>query len=132
MKKIIAMLLCVALVASLGISAFADGLLTTHDYAYYWNKLVDDSVAKGPIEQQAKALNAAKKAYGDAKDDLSKAVANLSKAVQTVQYNMVANYYSAATQALNVQFQNAINEAWANYNFEMYKTLYDVTPGWKY
>ncbi len=131
MKKIIAMVLCVALIAALGVSAFAETKTGRHSYAYYWNKLVDDAVTwKGDIREYAAGLANAKKAYGDAKDAYNKAMGALANAQTTFIYDSLADFYDAALWVANVQFNNALEEAQANFQYELYKSIDSDFVGW--
>lgn len=135
MKKIIAMLLCVAMIAAMSVSAFAkdESLTARHSYEYYWNKKTDDQYASnGIVRDYAAGLAAAKSAYNDAKDAFSKVVKALPDAQAHAIYTALGQYYSAATQVLNIQFGNALNQALAKFAFELQKSIQrdDFAPGW--
>ena len=135
MKKIIAMLLCVAMIAAMGVSAFAanESLTAPHSYEYYWNKKVDGKYAyTGIVRDYAAGLAAAKSAYNDAKDAFSKVVKALPDAQARLIYTALGEYYTAAAQVLNIQFGNALNQALAEFEFELYSSIQrdDFAPGW--
>lgn len=135
MKKIIAMLLCVAMIAAMSVSAFAkdESLTARHSYEYYWNKKTDGQYpSNGIVRDYAAGLAAAKSAYNDAKDAFSKVVKALPDAQAHAIYTALGQYYSAATQVLNIQFGNALNQALAEFAFELSKSIQrdDFAPGW--
>lgn len=135
MKKIIAMLLCVAMIAAMGVSAFAanESLTGAHSWEYYWNKKVDGKYAyTGIVRDYAAGLASAKSAYNDAKDAFSKVVKALPDAQAHAIYTALGQYYSAATQVLNIQFGNALNQALAEFEFELMSSVQrdDFAPGW--
>ncbi len=58
MKKLIAMLLCVALVAAMGVTSFADFKATNEDSSRYWGHMADDDAAAATAAQKKSNLAA--------------------------------------------------------------------------
>lgn len=116
MKKIIAMLLCVAMVAAFGVNAFAlttttsDSTIDEIMAALKADKDAKDA-AKNAIAKYADNLAAAKKLYGDQKDALNAALKATKSAVEVAQYTAVAVAYAEAVEDYIV----AVNEAIAQY-----------------
>ncbi len=134
MKKIIAMILCVAMIAAMSVSAFAkdESLTARHSYEYFWNKKVDGKYASnGIVRDYAAGLAAAKSAYNDAKDGFTKVVKALPDAQAHLIYTALGEYYTAAAQVLNIQFGNALNQALAEFRFELMSSVQrdDFAPG---
>ena len=123
MKKIIAMLLCVAMVAAFGASAFAAGpfivLPNPSTIADYYAKAVEDAQADAgtlfALEAYAKNLKAAEKALKDAKKDL----ADMQKAA--VDAIKVAQNWGLATayQVAMYQFEEDVQKAIGDYYFSV-------------
>ena len=111
MKKIIAMILCVAMVAALSVSAFAavtvtitTGKITTIDeYIEELNKPVE----KTALEQYASALSAAKATATVEKAKLQTALNAAKNAIQAAQYVAIAQAYEDAV----VAYTNEVNKA---------------------
>ena len=123
MKKIIAMLLAVAIVASLGISALAAG---PFDVAFsastiedYFKKAVADATAdaagKSPLELYAANLKAAQKTLKAAKDELATQQKAAVDAIKVAQNYLVATAYEVAIAQLQVDVQKAIADAYFDY-----------------
>ncbi len=115
MKKIIAMLLCVAMVAALSVAAFADlsGIKTAagKDVSSV-DELVAAKTAKatpGTVKAYAESLAAAKKAAGDAKDAYAKMIANVKDAALAAQYNALQEVFTKAAEAAEKEIADAIN-----------------------
>ncbi len=129
MKKIIAMILCVAMIAALGASAFAEPLTAPHSWAYYWNKqAASQNASKGAIRNYAEGLAGAKKAYGDAKDAYDKAIGALANAETRVIYEALEDWYGAALAVANTQFANALTETQVAFQIALNQA---IDPDWK-
>ena len=108
MKKIIAMLLCVAMVAAFAVSAFAAGPFVLHGkdsyigdyYTKDWEDAMDDVFGASYLEGYAKQLSAAKKALAKAKKDLADMQAAAIDAIAVAQNYAVATMYEAAMYQL--------------------------------
>lgn len=123
MKKIIAMLLCVAMVAAFAVSAFAAGPFTVSFSAStieeYYKKAVADAKAdagdKSPLEAYAANLKAAQKALSNAKDELAAQQKAAVDAIKVAQNYLVATAYEVAIAELQVDVQKAIADAYFDY-----------------
>ena len=113
MKKIIAMLLCVAMVAALSVAAFADLKGITDPKVSSVEELVqakkDAAADKTALEAYAASLAAAKKAAGDAKAALADVLSNVKAAAQAAQYNALEAYFNAAAEKAEIEIETAIN-----------------------
>lgn len=141
MKKLIAMLLCVALVASLGINAFAavvtvkefkSGELTGNpNSSESINAAMKDMFTKAITPKTGTAalaaqLSAAKKAYTDAVKAYNTLLGNVGKAAKAAQYNAVATYYNAANAILDWEVQMAVYDFTANVMYDAYYAVADA------
>lgn len=123
MKKIIAMLLCVAMIAAFAVSAFAAGPFTvtfsSSTIEEYYNKKVNDALkdagTKSPLELYAANLKDAKKALSNAKDELAAQQAAAVDAIKVAQNYLVATAYEVAIAQLQVDIQKAIADAYFDY-----------------
>lgn len=116
MKKIIAMLLCVAMVAALSVAAFADlsGIAKLADGTAVSSveELVASKTQKAPegtVKAYAESLAAAKKAAGDAKDAYAKMIANVKNAALAAQYNALEKVFEQAATNAEKEIALAIN-----------------------
>ena len=116
MKKIIAMLLCVAMVAALSVAAFADlsGIKKLADGTVVSTveELVTSKTAKADpetVKGYAESLAAAKKAAGDAKDAYAKMIANVKNAALAAQYNALEAVFTQAAATAEEEIAKAIN-----------------------
>lgn len=116
MKKIIAMLLCVAMVAALSVAAFADlkgitkladgtKVSTVEEIKASKTVKADPETVKG----YAESLAAAKKAAGDAKDAYAKMIANVKDAALAAQYNALQQVFTKAATNAEKEIAKAIN-----------------------
>ena len=123
MKKIIAMLLCVAMVAAFAVTAFAAGPFQVAFSAstieeYYKKDIADakaDAANKSPLEQYAANLKAAEKALKDAKKELETQQKAAVDAIKAAQNYLVATAYEVAIAELQVDIQKAIAQAYFDY-----------------
>lgn len=126
MKKIIAMLLCVAMVAAFAVNAFAAGPFkvdaTKSSAAYFYDELVngETTAVAGSLAAYAEQLSAAKKEFAAAKKSLGDLLGVVNDAVKTAQYQAVATYYEAAA----VLYEEAANEALANFYYSVAEDLF--------
>ena len=126
MKKIIAMLLAVAMVAALGVSAFADvkradaktTILSIDDWKTILVAEADDVTS---VKAYANALAAAKLAYNAEKKVLAEMVNNTAKAYQTAQYWIAAEILNYQAEQYELAVGNAINEAIAQAEIDIAK-----------
>ena len=130
MKKIIAMLLCVAMVAALGVSAFAaekEKAITdtsktqVWDVAKWYAWLTGDGKAEAAtgLKAYANAVGAAKAAAQDQLDAYNKGIKTAAQAVQAAQYAAVAAYLKEATVEYKAAAENALNRALAEFKIEL-------------
>ena len=128
MKKIIAMLLCVALVAAMGVSAFAGTpakpdskteVFSVKD----WYDFLKTPVEVSELEAYALALGKAKAALNNELDAYNKGIKTAALAVQAAQYATVGAYVNAATELYAAAANNAINEALAEFQIELENAL---------
>ena len=123
MKKIIAMLLCVAMVAAFAVSAFAAGPFQVKFSAstieeYYKQAIADaktDAAGKSPLEKYAADLKAAEKTLKAAKDELATQQKAAVDAIKVAQNYLVATAYEVAIAELQVDIQKAIADAYFDY-----------------
>ena len=130
MKKIIAMLLCVALVAAMGVSAFAgtpdkpDSKTETFTVADWFNYLSNKpAAAKTDLEKYAAALSDAKAKVAEELDAYNKGIKTAAQAVQAAQAATVAAYVNVATQLYQAEATNALNKALAEFQIELDKAF---------
>ncbi len=127
MKKIIAMLLCVAMVAALGVSAFAAEATPKTSKTVIWD--VKDwydyltgegkAEAKTGIALYASELGAAKAAAQKKLDAYNAQIKTAAQAVQAAQYATVAAYVDAATTLYKAAATNAVNQALAEFKIAL-------------
>lgn len=118
MKKIIAMLLCVAMVAAFAVNAFAAGpfvvLPDPSTIAEYYEKAVtdaqDDAGTLFALEAYAKNLKAASKALKDAKKDLADMQKAAVDAIKVAQNYGLATAYEIAMYQFQAEVQKAIGD----------------------
>ena len=123
MKKIIAMLLCVAMVAAFAVNAFAAGpfvvTFSGSTIEDYYNKAVNDALTdaagKSPLELYAANLKAAQKTLKAAKDELATQQKAAVDAIKVAQNYLVATAYEVAIAQLQVDIQKAIADAYFDY-----------------
>lgn len=140
MKKIIAMLLCVAMVAALAVSAFAatpwagvskstyfDG--ETYDVKSVYDRFVDKVngyyTADSALSDYASALGAAKKAVAQRQADFNQAIADLKDAIKTAQNAALAGAYAVATEQLEIDAAIAINDFLAQAQYDNWVSMYE-------
>ena len=136
MKKIIAMLLCVALVAAMGVSAFAAGNMgsTLPDKASKteifsvedWKTWLNTTVAVDDLTGYALALSKAKAAFANELDAYNGLKVRIATAVQAAQYAAVAAYVDAAWQIAQAEATNAINKSLAEFSIALDKVYQDA------
>ena len=127
MKKIIAMLLCVALVASMGISAFAAGpftvLTSTDTFGDLYKEIVADAkaanAALSDLSKYAKELSQAKKDLADAKKLLGAVKADAVNAAQTAYTYAVATAYEAAAAKMYEDATKAIAQFYFDFVLDL-------------
>ena len=115
MKKIIAMLLAVAMVAALGINAFAQTTTVLHTqvstFAEYYNAIAASKVAAaGSLKEYAQQLSWAKEFYGNKVKDYKTMLGYVADATKAAQYGAVAEYYLFAADAVEKAALEAINQ----------------------
>ena len=119
MKKIIAMLLCVALVAAMSVSAFAAPKGTeVWDIEKWYEELSNPTAATG-LKALAADLAGAKAAYAAQVKAYNEGITDAIKAVQAAQYATVAAYVDVATQLYAANAENAINKAIAQFELDL-------------
>ena len=134
MKKIIAMLLCVAMVAAFGASAFAAGpfeVVVTGKSTY--QAIYEDTVAKAKaaaasasaLSQYAAELAKAQKALAGAKKTLAAVKGDAVGAAQTAVNYAVATAYEVAAHSLYLEATKAIADFY--YDFALGLVDGDVT-----
>lgn len=129
MKKIIAMLLCVALVAAMGVSAFAgtpdkpDSKTEVFTVAQWYTYLASKDTTATGLKAYANALGEMKAAAQANLDDYNAGIKTAAQAVQAAQYASVAAYVSVASQLYAAAAQNALNEALASFQIELDKAF---------
>ena len=121
MKKIIAMILCVAMVAALSVSAFAavtvtikTGTITTIDD---YIKELSKPVVKTDLEKYAAALSAAKAVANVEKTELQKALNAAKDAIQAAQYVAIAQAYEDAVVAYTNEVNKAIAQVYVDLGY---------------
>ncbi len=129
MKKIVAMILCVAMVAALGVSAFAEPitkdnkdsktLIFTAAEWYDWLTGEGADAAKTGLALYASELGAAKAAAQAKLDAYNKGIKTAAQAVQAAQYATVAAYVNAATTLYKAAATNAVNQALAEFKIAL-------------
>ena len=128
MKKIIAMLLCVAMIAAIAISAYADvkvevvsskKLTSIEDWITELNK----PVTKTDLQKYAEALTAAKAVATAGKDALNDALKAAKDAIQAAQYVAIAQAYVDAL----VDYTNEVNKAIAQLYVDLGYTADPIT-----
>lgn len=129
MKKIIAMLLCVVMVAALGVNAFAASKLATHDASYYFKELVKGgtSSTNGYTRNYAAGLADAKKAASDAKDSATKTLKAVKDAAARLQNELLESAYKTLKAEVDVAVGNYVQEAYANYAYNYMKDVLDIS-----
>lgn len=120
MKKIIAMLLCVAMVAAMGITAFADAPKGTEvwDIQKWYEELSKKEELSG-LKAIAANLAGAKAAYTAQVKAYNAGITDAIKAVQAAQYATVAAYVNVATQLYAANAENEINKAIAQFEIDL-------------
>ena len=135
MKKIIAMLLAVAMVAALGVAAFAgtvadpDSKTETFTVAEWADYLANtkkspatvahEALVSGDIRAYAAAVSSAKAVYAANLAAYNAGIKVAAAAVQFAQYATVADYVYYATELYAANVENAINEAVANFYLDL-------------
>ena len=124
MKKIIAMLLCVAMVAAMGVSAFAAEKAITDisktkvwsvDQWYKYITNPANATQKTTLETYAGLVSKAKAAAQAELDDYNKGIKTAAQAVQAAQYAAVAAYVDVATELYSAAATNALNKTLAEF-----------------
>ena len=118
MKKIIAMLLCVAMVAALAVSAFAAGPFVVKPdpstiQEYYAKDVADaqdEDTYLFALEAYAKNLKNAEKALKDAKKDLADMQKAALDAIKVAQNYGLATAYQIAMFEFQAEVQKAIGD----------------------
>lgn len=138
MKKIIAMLLCVALVAAMGVSAFAgtpdkpDSKTETFSIKQWGEYLGSKATAAetahaalvaGTVKDYADAVAAAKAVYANNLSAYNAGIKTAVSAIQFAQYATVADYVAYATELYAANATNAINQAIAEFYVELADAL---------
>ena len=138
MKKIIAMLLCVAMVAAMGISALADivyvpvsalqsGMPAATQAIEIAGQIFDDATKiKTGVAGYAAQLGGAKKAYAKAVKEYNELLGNIADAAKAAQYAAVASYYNAANVIADINVQMAIEAFQGQVIFDTYKAVADA------
>ena len=125
MKKIIAMLLCVALVAAMGVSAFAgtpdkpDSKTEVFTVAQWYTYLASKDTTATGLKAYANALGEMKAAAQANLDDYNAGIKTAAQAVQAAQYATVAAYVDAATTLYKAAATNAVNQALAEFKIAL-------------
>ncbi len=120
MKKIIAMLLCVALVAAMSVSAFAASPKGTEIWSVdQWVTELTKPSSKNDVQKLAAELAGAKDAYSKAVKAYNDGIKDAAKAVQAMQYATVAAYVKAATDLYEVNAANELNKAVAQFKIDL-------------
>lgn len=140
MKKIIALLLAVALVAAMSVSVFAatpwDGVYKETWFdgeTYYVKSAYDRFVDKvdkfydpsSALSDYASALGAAKTAVANRQKEFNKAIADLKDAIKTAQNAALAGAYAVATEQLEIDAAIAINEFLAQAQYDNWVNMYN-------
>ena len=123
MKKIIAMVLAVAMIAAFGVSAFAATPATSNKLdiptVQEWYDALKAPSAKTQVEAYAKLLDGSKQYYKDAQDALKDLLKATQKAIQVAQYAIVADAIYTQRDLLNAAVASEINKAiaqsWIDY-----------------
>ena len=132
MKKIIAMLLCVALVAAMGVTAFAgtpgapDSKTEVFTIQEWYDYLNTEVVLTG-LNAYAASLAHAKEAYKNEIAAWNGLKTRIATAVQAAQYAAIAAYVDAAWQIAQAEATNALNEALASFAIDL-EDLYEPDP----
>ena len=123
MKKIIAMLLCVAMVAAMGVTAFADEVTPLNSKTATWtvkewyDYITDpaNAASKTTLETYAGLVSKAKAAAQAELDAYNKGIKTAAQAVQAAQYAAVAAYVDVATELYAAAAENALNKTLAEF-----------------
>ena len=133
MKKIVAMILCVAMVAALGVSAFAEPITAKNKDSktlsftvsewYTWLTGDGKAAAATGLKAYAEQLGTVKGILQDDIDDYNAGIKTAAKAVQAAQYATVAAYVETATALYKVAAENAINKALAEFEIALNEAI---------
>ena len=135
MKKIIAMLLCVAMIAAFGVNAFAAVTTTAltsgmPDVEKAGDRITDiyKEAIKEPVGTAALAasLSAAKKAYNTAVKNYNELLGKIGDAAKAAQYEAVASYYNAANVILDINVQDALQDFVGHAYYDAYYAVADA------
>ena len=129
MKKIIAMILCVAMVAALGVTAFAEKITNDNKDSktlvftvaewYEWLTHDGKAAAATGLKAYAEQLGTVKSILQDDIDAYNKGIKTAAQAVQAAQYATVAAYVETATMLYKVAAEQAINKALAEFEIAL-------------
>ena len=129
MKKLIAMLLCVAMIAALSVNAFAGSKLVTKSTDDLWEKVSGKSTSShGYTRNYAENLKDAQKYASDKKSDATKTLKAVKDAVAVIQNYALGEAYKTMIDVVDVAVEDAVNQFAWQLDYDYSKNILDKTP----